>query len=135
MRREKALKSFKKASYIRVLLICLESSAFGSTLIAATHIILINVPSFLFLFLVISSLSPLPLSFLIINNKQIDPVKGSKKEALATEHQTIERSHRQGQDKQVTIVRYQKKQDKRRKRSSGDERRYAENQNVDIFYH
>ena len=35
-------------------------------------------------------------------------MKGSKKEALATEQQAIGRSHRQGQDKQVTIVRYNK---------------------------
>jgi hypothetical protein len=47
------------------------------------------------------------------NTLQIDPVKGTKKEALATEQQAIGRSHRQGQDKQVTIVRYITKKKKK----------------------
>ncbi len=35
-----------------------------------------------------------------------DPVSGTRKEAQAIESQAIGRAHRQGQAKQVTIVRY-----------------------------
>jgi SNF2 family DNA or RNA helicase len=35
-----------------------------------------------------------------------DPVTGSKKEAQAIESQAIGRAHRQGQTKQITIVRF-----------------------------
>jgi len=76
-RRRNAIRSFKaKDSSVRVILLSLESAASGSNLIEATHVIL------------------------------MDPVKGTKEEALATESQAIGRAHRQGQTNQITIVRF-----------------------------
>jgi len=63
-------------SDIRVIMLSLSKSASGTNLMIASHIIL------------------------------VDPMSGSKEEAQAFEAQAIGRAYRQGQTKQVTIVRF-----------------------------
>eukprot|EP00029_Vermamoeba_vermiformis_P009184 TRINITY_DN4500_c0_g1_i2.p1 TRINITY_DN4500_c0_g1~~TRINITY_DN4500_c0_g1_i2.p1 ORF type:complete len:980 (+),score=214.26 TRINITY_DN4500_c0_g1_i2:150-3089(+) len=73
----KAIESFKNAEEdVKVIMLSLDKTAAGTNLIAATHIIL------------------------------LDPVRGTKKEAQAVELQAIGRAHRQGQTKQIYIVRF-----------------------------
>jgi len=76
-RRNKALDGFKGSSKdASVILLGLNSAASGSNLIEASHVIL------------------------------LDPVTGTKNEAQAIEAQAIGRAYRQGQKKQVTVVRF-----------------------------
>jgi SNF2 family DNA or RNA helicase len=75
-KRNKAISSFKNEDDIKVIMLSLRNAASGTNLIEATHVIL------------------------------MDPVTGSKKEAQAIESQAIGRAHRQGQTKQITIVRF-----------------------------
>eukprot|EP00029_Vermamoeba_vermiformis_P008911 TRINITY_DN4297_c1_g1_i1.p1 TRINITY_DN4297_c1_g1~~TRINITY_DN4297_c1_g1_i1.p1 ORF type:complete len:1047 (+),score=234.72 TRINITY_DN4297_c1_g1_i1:95-3235(+) len=75
-KRNKAISSFRKEDDIKVIMLSLRNAASGTNLIEATHVIL------------------------------MDPVTGSKKEAQAIESQAIGRAHRQGQTKQITIVRF-----------------------------
>jgi hypothetical protein len=56
-------------------------------------------------------------------NKTLDPVRGSKQEAQAVELQAIGRAHRQGQTKQIYIVRFVV-------RNSIDHRVYLRNNNL-----
>jgi len=77
MRRDKAIRAFKaKDSEVRVILLSIEKAASGTNLMEASHVIL------------------------------LDPVTGTKDEAQAVEAQAIGRAHRQGQQNQVTIVRF-----------------------------
>eukprot|EP01128_Nolandella_sp_AFSM9_P010099 TRINITY_DN692_c0_g2_i1.p1 TRINITY_DN692_c0_g2~~TRINITY_DN692_c0_g2_i1.p1 ORF type:complete len:1230 (-),score=332.21 TRINITY_DN692_c0_g2_i1:54-3488(-) len=76
MRKNKALRQFKGDSSTRVIMLSLAKAASGTNLMAASHVIL------------------------------LDPVFGTKKEALATESQAIGRAHRQGQTRVVTVVRF-----------------------------
>eukprot|EP01118_Nematostelium_gracile_P004272 TRINITY_DN15002_c0_g1_i1.p1 TRINITY_DN15002_c0_g1~~TRINITY_DN15002_c0_g1_i1.p1 ORF type:complete len:192 (+),score=48.47 TRINITY_DN15002_c0_g1_i1:37-612(+) len=73
--RNKAIDKFKTEENIRVIMLSLEHAASGINLIEATHIIL------------------------------MDPVAGTKEEASAIESQAVGRAHRQGQTKQVIVVR------------------------------
>jgi SNF2 family DNA or RNA helicase len=75
-RRTKAITTFRKDEDVKVIMLSLKNAASGSNLIEATHVIL------------------------------MDPVVGSKQEAQATESQAIGRAHRQGQKKQITVVRF-----------------------------
>jgi SNF2 family DNA or RNA helicase len=76
-RKQKALKEFKNEdSASRVIMLSLSKSASGTNLMEATHVIL------------------------------LDPMTCSKEEAFALEQQAIGRAYRQGQTRQVTIVRF-----------------------------
>lgn len=74
--RTKAIANFTQDSRTRVIMLSLENAASGLNLTEATHIIL------------------------------LDPIAGSKEEARAIERQAIGRAHRQGQQKQITVVRF-----------------------------
>ena len=63
----------QKQEKTRVIMLSLEHAASGTNLVEASHVIL------------------------------IDPVAGSKEEAIAVESQAIGRAHRMGQDKQVNM--------------------------------
>lgn len=58
-----------------MIMLSLQNAASGTNLVEATHVVL------------------------------IDPVAGSKDEAIAVESQAIGRAHRMGQDKQISVVR------------------------------
>jgi len=73
--RNKVISSFQTDPSVRVLMLSLAYAASGTNLTNATHVIL------------------------------IDPVAGSKEEAVAIERQAIGRAHRFGQTKQVVVVR------------------------------
>jgi SNF2 family DNA or RNA helicase len=74
--RNKAITAFKgKDSKAKVIMLSLDNAASGTNLTEASHIFL------------------------------MDPVSGTKEEALATERQAIGRAHRLGQNSQVTVVR------------------------------
>eukprot|EP00029_Vermamoeba_vermiformis_P008910 TRINITY_DN4297_c0_g2_i1.p1 TRINITY_DN4297_c0_g2~~TRINITY_DN4297_c0_g2_i1.p1 ORF type:complete len:610 (-),score=224.30 TRINITY_DN4297_c0_g2_i1:18-1847(-) len=75
-RKTKAITNFKKDTDVRVIILSLQSAASGTNLMEASHVIL------------------------------LDPVSGTKKEAQAVESQAIGRAYRQGQTKQVTVVRF-----------------------------
>jgi SNF2 family DNA or RNA helicase len=93
-KKTKAIEDFKNAEEdIKVIMLSLDKTAAGTNLIAATHIIL------------------------------LDPVRGSKQEAQAVELQAIGRAHRQGQTKQIYIVRFVV-------RNSIDHRVYLRNNNL-----
>ena len=64
---------FQKQNQTRVIMLSLQNAASGTNLVEATHVIL------------------------------IDPVAGSKEEAVAIEAQAIGRAHRMGQNKQVRL--------------------------------
>jgi len=84
--RNKALDAFKrKGATVRVLMLGLKTAASGSNLIEASHVIL------------------------------LDPVMGNKKEAQAVESQAIGRAYRQGQTRQVVVVRFMVKDSKEHK--------------------
>jgi len=74
--RNKAIGDFKSLTKARVIMLSLENAASGTNLTEASHIIF------------------------------IDPMTGSKSEALATESQAIGRAHRQGQQNQLIVVKF-----------------------------
>jgi len=70
-----AIKKFNTDPHVKVIMLSLTQSASGANLQRASHVIL------------------------------LDPVAGTKEEAEAVEAQAIGRAHRQGQDKELTVVR------------------------------
>jgi len=75
--RNKAISEFKKPnSNVKVIMLSLEHAASGTNLTEAEYVFL------------------------------LDPVSGTREEARAIESQAIGRAHRQGQTKQVTVVRH-----------------------------
>jgi len=74
--RNKAIDTFNCDEEIKVIMLSLESAASGANLQQATHVIL------------------------------MEPPPGSKEEADAIESQAIGRAHRQGQTKQLTVIRF-----------------------------
>jgi len=76
--RNKAIKTFQdmdKSQECKVILLSLKNAASGSNLVEGSHVIL------------------------------LDPMSGSRRQAEDIENQAIGRAYRQGQDKQITVVR------------------------------
>lgn len=93
-RKTKAITNFKKDTDVRVIILSLQSAASGTNLMEASHVILLGTYSW-------DMTSCSARSCFVV-----DPVSGTKKEAQAVESQAIGRAYRQGQTKQVTVVRF-----------------------------
>lgn len=78
-------------SKANVIMLSLDHAASGTNLTEASHIFLIGTSS--------------GTCGSDINVFALDPVSGTREEALATERQAIGRAHRLGQNSQVTVVR------------------------------
>lgn len=79
-----------KDSKAKVIMLSLDNAASGTNLTEASHIFLMGT-----------------CAVRVLNEAHslLDPVSGTKEEALATERQAIGRAHRLGQNSQVTVVR------------------------------
>lgn len=95
-KRTKAITNFQKDEDVKVIMLSLKNAASGTNLVEATHVILMGKE-----YAMIGHWTTKLIIFLFV-----DPVTGSKKEAQAIESQAIGRAFRQGQTKQITIVRF-----------------------------